>query len=203
MAKKKAAAAPPEKPKKHERNTKPSEADRLEKGKTLAAKYLERRDGMDPQLALDIVESMDADTINALIEEANTAIMGATADLLKTADAPKSVISFLAIPALANDEGFAKLVFDCAALSKTANGAKAGYKSGKEILYAKLMAAAGPGGYVECMGIKVEPYIGYSTFLDEHKLIEAGVDPALVKKGWKTTEYEDVRFIIPKEPKSE
>lgn len=169
-----------------------------------------QRDGMDSQLALDIAGTMDAETINALIEEANTAVIEKTntaqaGSPLEPASEPepekKVAVSFVEIPALVSDEKFAEEVLDCARSALSKNSSELNYKATKKVLFAKLKAAVGINKLVECLGIKVEPYIGKSVSLDEHKLLEAGVDPDLIKKGWKTVEYEDVRFTLPAEMK--
>lgn len=204
-AAKKVEAKPAAAPKKHERKVKPAETDRIEKGVSLAVDYLIQRDNMDPQLALDIVSTMDAESINALISEANTAVIEKTKslpppDVTPTPDA-KIVISFVAVPALVGDERFAEQVNECARESIAKNTSETNYKAIKAELFDKLKSAVGINKVVECLGIKVEPYIGTTTWLDEQKLLEAGVAPELIKKGWKKKEFNDVRFTLPAEMK--
>lgn len=223
-SKKKSGAEAATSPKAHKREAKPAEINLIEKGKVFAAKYLEQRDGLDAQLALDIVETMDVETINSLIEEANTAVIEKTVDwvvkpleeavqtILKrheeqatpevqgeSVEPEKEFVNFLATP-LATDETFAQMMFDCRSAGKVKLDKEKEYKSLKAELYNKMKAAGSM--LVECIGVKMEAYTGYAVFLDEQKLIEAGVDPALIKKGWKKTPYPDVRMTAPKEPKA-
>lgn len=82
-AAKKAAAPKPEPaakvaPVKHERKAKPAEKDRIAERLRLAKSYLEQRDGMDSDTAQVVVNSMDPADLDALITEANTAVMART-----------------------------------------------------------------------------------------------------------------------------
>ena len=207
-----AAVAPK---KKHERSTKPSEADRLEKGKFLVAAYLVRRDGMDADTAMAVVEGLSADERNSLIEECNTSTMEAhpvhpPADVPATGStldpAPAAVeeeeatyVDFTAYPALLNDEAFVQEVLDCMYAAQHKGAAEKVYKAFKKRLIPKLKDATGLADpLVQVMDVKLAVYEGSSTFLDETKLLEAGVSPEQIKKGYKTTKYTDVRVLYPK-----
>lgn len=200
MSKKSEKPAAAVKPKKHERTTKPSEAERLERARALAANYLEQRDGMDPQLALDVVDSMDAESINELIDEANTAVME------RTAAEVYLPIDYHKVPVLVSDENFVEEMLCCIGAAHQKNDSEAQYKAIKKVLFAKLRAAIGIDRKVVYDGIGMEPYIGYSSTLDPILLQEAGVDPAVIQRCYKKAPYDDVRFTLPAEmrpPKKE
>lgn len=200
MSKKSEKPAAAVKTKKHERTTKPSEAERLERARALAANYLEQRDGMDPQLALDVVDSMDAESINELIDEANTAVIE------RTAAEVYLPIDYHKVPVLVSDENFVEEVLCCIGAARQKNDSEAQYKAIKKVLFAKLRAAIGIDRKVVYDGIGMEPYIGYSSTLDPILLQEAGVDPAVIQRCYKKAPYDDVRFTLPAEmrpPKKE
>ena len=187
---------------KHERTVRPSEADRIEKGRRLAADYLVHRDGMDPQVAMDIVESMDRDSVDELITESATDTIERTKKLMaaKAAgagpatepddDAP--VPDFLTIPLLAEDETFAYNVQECARAANRKNEAEKEYKERKGLVMSRMKEAATQ--RVWCMGIRLAVYVGHNRRLDEHLLLEAGVNIDTINRCWKDTPYDDVRL---------
>lgn len=196
-----AKAAPPAAPKKHERKIKPSEADKIERGLKMAASYLTQRDGMDGQLALDVVSTMSDDDVLALIAEANTAVIEKTPTeeaassgnlVPDDEDAGKVFIDFLTVPLLAEHEEFVKWVTDAAAAAKLKNEAEKEYKA----LKAKIVTVMKQSQHdlVSCLGIPLERYTGHAISLDKIKLLEAGVSIDDINKGYKDTPYDDVRF---------
>lgn len=125
---------------------------------------------------------------------------------------PGEVPSFHTIPALVEIEvpapwstdgsevmGFSELVQATIRESKAKNDAEKRYKALKAQIY-DLMKFAG----VEMVGVgeaKLTAYTGHTLTLNENLLLEAGVDIALIKKGWKDTEWPDVRVYVPKAAK--
>lgn len=92
--------------------------------------------------------------------------------------------------------GFAELAVAAAMESRNKNDAEKRYKALKAQLY-QLMQFAG----VEVVAVdqmKLTAYTGHTYTLNENLLLEAGVDIALIKKGWKDTEWPDVRIYVPK-----
>jgi hypothetical protein len=200
-------------PKPHERKTKPSEKDRIEKGRELVAGYLIQRDGMDPQIAVMVVANMEAEEINALIEEANTAVLDRGKDAPATEPAPATesgagftdddsteFVDFTEIPELAASEEFAVWVFAAADNSKVKNAAEKAYKEDKAKIIA-LMKDTAKIKRTSCGGIKLTVYPGETKWIDERMLLEQGVPIETIKKCWKSTPWWDVRFTMPKVPK--
>lgn len=125
---------------------------------------------------------------------------------------PGDVPSFDTIPALAEIEvpapwdttgtemmGFAALLTATIRESRAKNDAEKRYKALKAQLY-QLMGFAG----VEQVAVgaaKLTAYTGHTLTLNENLLLQAGVDIALIKKGWKDTEWPDVRICVPKSDK--
>lgn len=207
----------------HEREATKGEQERIERGRKLAQSYLEQRDGMDPEIAKMVIEGMSADEVNALIEEANTAVMGREVTGTITGASPvqsaqpvqpakqeqpeppaetdveadDEPIDFLIVEALANDEEYAQLVVTAADAAARKNAAEKEYKEAKNKLIPKMKAAGAL--HVTCLGNKLKVYKGHNMTLNEQKLLEAGVDPTLIKKGWKDTPYDDVRITAVKE----
>lgn len=212
MTKKKAAPASKGKPASHTRKATNSEIQRIEKGRRLAVNYLEQRDGMDPQLALDIVESMSTEDVNTLIEEANTAVIERT-NTTAPGNAPPSddiIRDFTEFPGLAAlevefEDGtkltLPELMFRCIENSSTKNSAETKYKADKEFIVAAMREDGADQPFqVGCLGVKLALYKGHTPrTLDELKLIEKGVDPKIISECWKSTAYWDVRITPPKE----
>lgn len=205
----------------HARQIKPSEEDRIAKGRHLAAAYLMARDGMDMDTAAEIVGSMDVEDVNALIDESNTAVIarygrdypagaaagtagapalkdGATpiegAALVEPDEGPMP--NYTEVPALAERDEFPGLVISVAANAKLKNSAEKAYKEGKGIILQILTDAGAP--RVECLGWKMSVYEGESKQLDEHLLLEAGVSADTIKRCWKSKKYTDVRMTVVK-----
>lgn len=212
-----ATAKPPQPPQLHERKASKNEVDRAAKARGAVAGYLVERDGMDVDLAAAIVAGMEPETIHALIQEAATAVMdkmergkvavggngnGTSGGQLVPDGAEKVEIvddvpvpDFLTIPALAESDTFAYCVTECAAAARRKNEAEKEYKDRKSTILATLKYAKVK--LVECVGIRLAVYEGSSSKLDETLLLEAGVDPATIRKCWKRTKYTDVRLTVP------
>lgn len=211
----------------HERTAKTSELERREKGLNLAASYLEQRDGMDAQLALDIASGMDPADLEALIAESNTAVIAQTKVGIEAAAAETVAVGaansgpkvnvpwappddeatpatdWTTIPALAEHETFAVVANDVVEASKLKNLAEKDYKAGKKTLD-KIMAEAGcaKNQTIECLGNKLTRTSGSSSYLSKEKLMEKGVSIDVINQCWDKTEYDDVRIWYPK-PKKE
>lgn len=213
-AKKKEAAAPPANPKPHTRKAKPAEEDRIEKTKRLACSYLEQSQGLDPQTALDVVESMSPDDVMALIMEANTATMEAhpapqTGSAPAPSAAPTSPVDapeddgpapdFMTIPALAAHETFSEKVIDCIEAATAKNDSEKKYKSLKKDIITILHEAGQTA--VEVFQNKLKVYTGHSRSLSEIKLLEKGVSIDIINECWVDTPYDDVRITKPAAPK--
>lgn len=193
----------------HERKPRQSEVNLLAKIRKSAIEYLMRRDEMDEDTAVMVVDSMDPEGINALIEEGNTAVIEKTqATQAATAekgaafveeDEKKVYTDFLVIPELAEDEEFAKLVIDAETAAKMKNAAEKVYKENKAKIITKLKATKFKD--VTMANIKLALYQGITVVPSQQILIEGGVDPALVAKAWERKPYDDVRITGPKEPK--
>ncbi len=208
-------------PKAHARKPKKSELELLEKGRVLAADYLVTRDGMDLQTATDVVEGMSADEVNDLIHEANTTTLAKTAATMshppaETAakiaesvlgevlgdepDPAKVFTEYYEIEALVSNEEFPDMVQKCIDSAATKNKAEKEYKDTKKKLVA-IFDAAGV-KLVSVLGIKAERYKGQSPKqLDPILLMEKGVDPLIINQCYKSTDYDDIRFIQPKAAK--
>lgn len=216
------------KPKAHERHKKPSEAERIAKGKQLAASYLMQREGMDAETAQMIVDTMDVDTINELNTEAATVVLDKTKTLLApapsaparspgdaggTADDPSAVpdalppVDFSEVPALVeyeteDKETFAEVALRCRDNAAIKNEAEKQYKYDKRVLDVAMMTAGiGKNAPVMVTDIKLTRYTGYTPQLSEQLLLEAGVSPDTIKKCWTKKPYDDVRVYSPKDPK--
>lgn len=189
----KAKAAPPKMVPgvKHARKVKPSEAELLQRGRRLAASYLVQRDGMDEELAAQVIEGMEPEEINALIVEANTEVIeDINGEIPDGAD-------FTSIPALSSDDEFAELVTTAANKGAEKNRAEIEYKAAKAALFDKLQAAGVRlDSSVMCLGVKATPYIGESTWLDEKLLMSAGVTADQIVKGRAKKKYNDVRILV-------
>jgi hypothetical protein len=218
MTKKKVAAAvaskgkkvdtpAPPAPKAHERKAKPGEKNRLEKGRKLAGDYLVHRDGMDPEVARMVVEGMEADEIDALIVEANTAVIEKTkatpaaepAAVLAGDDEDDKAdfIDFNEVPELRDSEEFPLLVYEAVELSKTKNEAEKRYKADKAKIIA-LMKDEAKVMRAICGDVKLTVYPGAARWIDERKLLEKGVSIDIIKECWSETPWWDVRLTVPK-----
>lgn len=215
----KAADKPAPAPKKaHERKTKPSEADRLEKGKKLAASYLVQRDGMDEDTARMVVDTMDPEDVNTLITEANTGVLAQTPAAAPSAPAASGEkasgasvvpdpeegaadpIDFLTVPALADDDTFTEIAVRCRDNAVLKNEAEKQYKADKKILDL-VLAEAGIDKLqpVLCAGVRLVRYTGKSPRrLSDLKLLEKGVSIDIINACWEQGEYDDVRVTTPK-----
>lgn len=193
----------------HERKPRQSEVNLLAKIRKSAIEYLMRRDEMDEDTAVMVVDSMEPEEINALIEEGNTAVIEKTkqsqvtekgAAFVEGDDEKKEYIDFLSIPELAEDEEFAKLVIDAETAAKLKNAAEKVYKENKAKIITKLKATKFKD--VVMANIKLALYQGVTVVPSQQILIEGGVDPLLVAKAWERKPYDDVRITGPKEPKA-
>lgn len=207
--------APVAAPKSHARKAKPAEKDRIAERQRLAKSYLEQRDGMDPDTAQIVIDSMDAGSLDALIEEANTAVLARglsapapsapAASPVKAGDtqaAPdaeedaKPPVDFLSVPALAADDTFPEIVIRCSEAARIKNEQEAAYKSDKKLIDS-ILAEAGIGKKepVICVGLKLNRYTGKTPRqLNEQKLLLAGVSPDIIAKCWVSGTYDDVRI---------
>lgn len=214
------AAAPPVPAKKHERHSKPSEKERIERGKQLAAAYLMQRDGMDSDTAIMVVESMDPDTINELNTEAATAVLekskeAATAAPSAPATSPVDAggtsaeqeageeaipaVDFTTVPALAEDDTFPEIAIRCRDAAVTKNEAETRYKTDKKLLDSILKEAGiNKNAPVQVADVKLTRYTGYTPYLSETLLLEKGVSPDVIKACWVKKPYDDVRVFTPK-----
>lgn len=210
-----ASAPTPVTTKTHARKAKPAEKDRIAERLRLAKSYLEQRDGMDPDTAQIVVESMDTGSLDALIEEANTAVLARglsapapsapAASPVKAGDTQvatdaeedaKPPVDFLSVPALAADDTFPEIVIRCSEAARIKNEQEAAYKSDKKLIDS-ILAEAGIGKKepVICVGLKLNRYTGKTPRqLNEQKLLLAGVSPDIIAKCWVSGTYDDVRI---------
>lgn len=173
-------------------------AEIIERGRRIASAYLERRDGLDAQLAMDIVEGMTEVEVDALITEANdiTLALVPKGGIL-VAPPEETIPSFTLFEPLVGNADFPELVLTCVEQSRIKNVAEKAYKSKKAELLSLLKGAGIT--KVECMEIKMTVYPGKGPrTLSDIKLIEKGVDPAIIAQCWTQVEYEDVRITAPK-----
>lgn len=209
------APAPVAAPKSHARKAKPAEKDRIAERLRLAKSYLEQRDGMDSDTAEIVAGSMSTEDLDALIAEANTAVMARTpaapapsapaASPVEAGDtqaAPsvekdaKPPVDFLSVPALAADATFPEIVIRCSEAARIKNEQEEAYKSDKKLID-NMLAEAGIGKKepVICVGLKLSRYTGKSPRqLNEQKLLLAGVSPDIIAKCWVSGSYDDVRI---------
>lgn len=198
----------------HTRKIKPAEEDRIEKGKRLACDLLVRRDEMDPQMAMDVVESMSAEDVLQLIVEANTAVMervagsetapaaAPSAPATSPLDAPEDdtpAVDFLTIPELAAHETFSEQVVECVEANQLKNDSEKKYKSLKKAIIGILVPLKALS--VEVFGTKLKVYKGNHRSLSDIKLLEKGVSIDIINQCWVDTPYDDVRITVPKEAK--
>lgn len=207
-------------PKSHARTPKKSEIDLLKEGRRLAALYLVQRDGLDLEMALMVVEGMEPEDINALNFEANSSVIERAAPSMPSAGTPENVggtqeekgailgatppkaaVDFLSVPLLATDEDFASLALGIPELAVAKKKAELMLKTAKAKVIEKARAA---GAYkLTVAEWNVSVFEGGSSHIDGLKLIEAGVDPAVVKKCTVPTKYWDVKVTPPGTPKGE
>lgn len=215
------------KPKAHERHKKPSEAERIAKGKQLAAAYLMQRDGMDADTAQMVVGTMDAATINELNTEAATAVLekstaaaapapsaappspadtGDTSAVPVADEAAAPAVDFSEVPALVayeteDKETFAEVAIRCRDNAVLKNDVEKQYKYDKRVLdMAMLQAGIKKGAPVMVTDIKLTRYTGKSPkYLSDVLLLQAGVSPDVIGKCWVSKDYDDVRVYSPKE----
>lgn len=203
----------------HERTATRSEEERLERGKSLAAHYLTQRDGLDEDLARQIIDGMAPEEVNALIVEANTAVMDDHKAAHPPAAAPASVNpaapdpetdgkvfpDFATIPALAgftvehdgNKLDFRTLTEQVVSNARTKNAAEARYKAGKQVIMSAMDGSGSKFAAVD--NVKLERYTGNTVpQLDPLKLLEKGVSIDIINQCWTSKEYEDVRVTYPR-----
>lgn len=207
-------------PKPHAREMKTGEKDRLAKGRQLVASFIVQRDGLDPEIAAQVVEGMEPEEINSLIAEANTAVIERTrgtqaAPETTSAGTPENVpateaqagaaipappaVDFLSVPLLAADEDFAPLALGIPELAMAKNKAEEMLKKAKAIVVSKARAANVL--KLTVADWKVSVFEGGSSHIDSLMLIENGVDPAIIRKCTKKTRYWDVKVSPPGAPK--
>ncbi len=204
-APKKVAETSEKKP--HARKAKPSEEERIARGKAIAVSYLAQRDGMELDMANMIVESMTPDEVNELTAEAATAVLDkgtGEAEPATEEEAPVAV-NFLEVPALAEYEfeaddakfSFPELVTICVEKARLKNDSEKEYKAAKKLVMDAMKVAKTP--LVDVFGVGLAVYKGGTSTLSEEMLLEAGVDADTIAKGWKKASYDDVRITVPKE----
>jgi hypothetical protein len=203
-----------------ERTATKSEEELIEKGKKLAASYLTQRDGLDEDLARQIVDGMSPEDVHALIVEANVSVPPLPAtDPEPPAPAPaaasanpavpdqskddekKEYPDYLTIPALAefadNGTTFQQLVARCVTEARIKNKAEATYKATKQVVMRAMVAAGSLLTAVD--GVKLEKYVGKTVpQLDPLKLLEKGVSIDIINACWTSKDYDDVRITYPK-----
>jgi hypothetical protein len=222
----KAAKAPATVHQIHERRAKPSEEDAIERGRTLATSYIIQRDGMDAETAAMVVSGMEPEEINALIAEANSAVLadhlGTPGDEeVKAATKPKGkkgkpkgdglmpdaevpMVDFMTIPALVeftdpdSQLAFGDLVIVAAIAAHRKNEAEKEYKEAKAAIVKVMLQAGLRDSGVMCLDHKVTHYTGHNITIPEQNLLDHGVDPDIIVASRKDTPYEDVRITAPK-----
>lgn len=198
---------------KHERMAKPSEETLIAKNRTLGAHYLILRDGMDENVASMVIDGMDADALADLIAEANVSDlngnkfpqdktrMNVADPVVDDSDGGSGesteleFIDFTDNEVLAGAEEFPGLMLEVRDAGRRKNEAEKEYKAKKKALVEWMKKAKAE--RIMCLGQPLTLYKGHTLTLDEHKLIEAGVDVEMIKKGWKDTAWDDVRFGKP------
>lgn len=192
---------------KHGRTAKPSEEDKIAKGRRLAASYLTQRDGLAEEIATMIVEGLEPEDVNALIAEANTATLEKTADKTATkgaalvaTDDDGPAVDYTDVEVLANNEFFVPLVYDTVEQSKIKNDAEKQYKANKQAIIALMKTAKTM--RVAVSEVKLTVYRGHARWIDEIKLLENGVSIDIINKCWSDTPYDDVQITVPKPAKS-
>lgn len=208
----------------HHRDMKNSEADLIAKNRKLAAAHIAWRDEMDPAIAAMVVDGMEPGEILAMVREAYaTAVNGVggtqpgsdippqSASPAPSLDAPATeevkgatlpappAVDFLSVPALAGSGDFAELALKIPAMSRAKAQAETDLKEAKAKVIGQARAANATKLTVAEWNVNV--FEGGSSHIDGLKLIEKGVDPAIIKECTVKTKYWDVKVSPPGAPK--
>lgn len=168
-----------------------------------------------------VVESMAPEDINALIVEANTAVIEGTSasgtaggsesptgqaepaagGTGESAGGAADYVDYSTFDALEADDKFPELVMKCASLQIIKSKAEKDYKKIKQVLWDKMVAAGVKPDVdrLECAGTLLAPYKGHHVQVNELLLMENGVSADIIVKSRKDTPFNDVRIIPPKE----
>lgn len=202
-------AKPKAKPKKednHEREATAGETDLIESRRAYVISYLMKRDGMDEEIAKMVVEGLEPEQIGDLWQEAQT-VQGEAEQSEQAASATDvepepepEIVDFTSTP-LAEHETFAGLLIEVIDAAKRKNSAEKEYKTKKAELIG-IVDGAGIKMNEQFMafGNKLERYKGSSPrYLDATLLLEKGVSIDIINQCWKSTDYDDIRILVPKE----